>query len=169
MTITALTFTLACVCTQLWPTGFTIWSLVIALFMGESYIYPLDVRYSANRSNQLWSSLSRLVWLLFAIFVSAAHLYSRNDSGNYQSPDRTQVRVIPGRRCSVVLTLAVLSQSLSSDLWYQVGCALTFSGSSAFASWAHSVVFLRKPNRDDDVRSFSGYCYRIYMNLSPNS
>jgi hypothetical protein len=53
MTITALTFTLACVCTQLWPTGFTIWSLVIALFMGESYIYPLDVRYSANRSNQL--------------------------------------------------------------------------------------------------------------------
>ncbi|KAF8237421.1 small oligopeptide transporter, partial [Tricholoma matsutake] len=36
--IFALTFILACVCTQLWPTGFTIWSLVISLIMGESHL-----------------------------------------------------------------------------------------------------------------------------------
>lgn len=52
ITSTALTFILACVCTQLWPTGFTIWSLVISLIMGESHLSMrgtvLNVRTSCD-------------------------------------------------------------------------------------------------------------------------
>jgi hypothetical protein len=62
---TVLTFTFACVCTQVWPTGLTVWALIIALLMGESYASPPDAGYNPKYSNQLWYMLSRSVRLLF--------------------------------------------------------------------------------------------------------
>ncbi|KAF9462505.1 small oligopeptide transporter [Collybia nuda] len=41
--IFAITFTFACICIQLWPSGMTIWALVIALVISVLYIIPIGM------------------------------------------------------------------------------------------------------------------------------
>lgn len=41
--IFAVTFTFACVCIQLWPTGMTIWALIIALLISLVYVIPIGM------------------------------------------------------------------------------------------------------------------------------
>jgi len=41
--ILVVTFTFACVCIQIWPTGMTIWALVIALIVSIIYVIPIGM------------------------------------------------------------------------------------------------------------------------------
>ncbi|TFK24553.1 small oligopeptide transporter [Coprinopsis marcescibilis] len=41
--IFAITFTFACVCTQVWPTGMPIWALIIALLISLIYVIPIGM------------------------------------------------------------------------------------------------------------------------------
>jgi hypothetical protein len=77
---TVVTFIFACVCIELWPSGMTIWALVIALVVGKcrlQYVYNYRCFEADERLLPFSSCLRYTHW---------------NDPGDYESTNWTEVR-----------------------------------------------------------------------------